>query len=156
SDSSGHVWTAGDPVGYRASLSTPGFFASPSERRVATTAEPSPLTPLDANGAPVSCPTTPSTAFQYVHQPNGTDAYLWSSIGVCPGPRDAVAGGQMRPGSAGGTLNDDGQREPLLERVGCTGAPVPTRFRMPDPFNADQAGASIVPVDRTGTVTSVA
>lgn len=156
SDSAGHVWVAGNPVGYRAELSPPGFFASPTERRATSTAEPSPLAPVGYDGSARTCAALGPDTFQYVHQPNGSDAYLWSSIGVLPGGDTAVAGGQLRPATAGATLNDDGQREPLLEQVACNKPPQPTRFRMPDPFTADHAAAGLVPANRTGLVTSVA
>jgi hypothetical protein len=62
----------------------------------------------------------------------------------------------MRPATHGTTLNDDGSREPVLVRASCTGAPVVTRFRIPDPTYANPATAPLVPADRLGTVTSVA
>jgi hypothetical protein len=161
-DSQGHGWVAGDPVGYRTGPAI-GRPPSSDERRVQT-AEPSPVLPISPTGTAAPCATPPG--FKYANAPNGSDAYLWSSISVFAGdgdplavatmPRvgDGLAGGQIRPAAAGTTLNDDGSREPVLVSASCDRPPTRTRFRTPDPTAADQAHAPLVPADRLGAVTS--
>jgi hypothetical protein len=154
-DAQGRGWVAGVPVGYRAGYGlTPGNPSS-TDRRVATS-EPSPLVRISPEGAPMPCAGTPPDRFAYANTRDGNDAYLWSSISAFPAGGDALAGGQMRPATAGTSLNDDGSREPVLVHASCDGPPIVTRFRLPDPTYANPATAPLVPADRRGTVTGVA
>lgn len=152
--SDGTGWVAGDPVGYRpiansSSLGTP----SPLERRI-NGREPAPLVRLRADGTPLDCPGAPPERFTYSNLADHKDAFLWGSMSVFPSG-DALAAGQIRPASTTGTLNDDGQREPGIVQVSCTGTTVVTRFRLPNPFVGNSSGGT-VPADRLGAVTAVA
>jgi hypothetical protein len=70
---------------------------------------------------------------------------------------DGLAAGQLWPGRAGTTPNDDGTREPVIVEVFCDRSPVITRFRVPDPtWDPSRGPAPLVPADRTGAVTAIA
>ena len=154
-DGAGLGWVAGNPVGYEAQSSpTPLGAPDPIERRT-DAPQPSPLMAITAAGAGRSCPTAPTQAFSFARPP-GSTGYLWSSVSTLPSNHQAVAGGQQRPASAGADYNDDASVEPVIVGVGCSFGAYAVRFRVPDPFAADQATAQAVPADRTGSVTSVA
>jgi hypothetical protein len=110
---------------------------------------------VSSDGTAGSCPAAPAGTFTYANAP-GTDGFLWSSISAFPGTGDVLAGGQLRPATAGGNLNDDARAEPLIVGVWCNGVPEGVRFRAPDPFAANPPTAEALPADRTGAVSAVA
>jgi hypothetical protein len=136
----GGGWVVGNPVG--------ATFSGLSGRGLRT-AQPAPLTRLDAGGTPFLCPGYDGSTFAFEDPPR--DTYIWSSVAALPGTGVAVAGGGVKP-VAGGTNpnNRAGLPEPMLVRADCGRAPIITRFVIPDPFDADQAHAAHIPADRSG------
>jgi hypothetical protein len=158
-DPQGRGWLAGDPVGSRPGFTQVGdppvFTSSANERRSADPAV-APIVPISAGGGPrPGCDGPRRDRFVYSPAASSADNHLWSSLSVFPDSGDALVGGQMRPGAAATSLNDDGVREPALAEVTCRGAVTTTRFAVPDP-TANPATAPIVPAARGGLVTSVA
>lgn len=139
-DAQGDGWVAGQPT----------------TRPPAGTA-PAPLTRLAADGSPAACDGYDAATFSFTpHGGGAADSYLWRALSVFPGSGDALAGAGVQPAAHGTNLNDDGQSEPAIVLASCGRAPRVTRFRIPDPFDADQAHAQLVPADRQGATTAVA
>jgi len=130
----GHGWAAGNPAGRRA-----GAFP-PFGRAVVTSAEPSPLVPVNPQGDDPSCGGPPTSRFAFAA---GQDSYLWSSIAAVPGTGDAIAGGQVFPG--GGPTG-----EPVLVQASCDGRTSVTRFELA------LAGRGTVPANGAGWIEAVA
>jgi len=171
-DSEGQGWVAGNPAGLRLTeregQEPRGEDAQPQQppsRRLPSAAQhlqqPSPLEPVSSSGAATACADPPSpTRFTYTpfteppEQPQTVPgAFLWSSIGVVPGVDEALAGGQIRPASAGSGPNEDvAVGEPVIAQAGCNGSTTVTRFRITDPT----AAGSEAPADREGGVTAIA
>jgi hypothetical protein len=155
-DSAGLGWVAGVPVGSRAAFRSGNGEPKPGDaERRADAPEPAPLVPISASGAATSCVGPPARRFTFTGSPRGSDAYLWSSLSVFPSARETLAGGQIRPATAGTAVNDDGAREPAIVEAACDGKVTVTRFRVPDQ-TADPAQAPLIPANRGGTFTSVA
>jgi hypothetical protein len=153
------AWVAGDPVGYRPAFNFTGT-PFPSERRTNTT-QPAPVMRIASDGSVKQCAAAPPNTFSFSNGATGTRTYLWSSIASIPTANQsdagsAVVGGQLRPASRGPNMNDDGRQEPLIAQIACDSARTETRFRMPDPFAADQANTTRVPANRLGFVTAAA
>jgi hypothetical protein len=139
-DAQGDGWVAGDPT----------------TRQPAST-QPAPLVRLASAGAAAPCAGYDAGTFSFTPHGGGPGgSYLWRSLSVFPGVGDALAGAGLQPAAHGANLNDDGQSEPALVVASCGRAPTVTRFRIPDPFVADQAHAQLIPADRQGSTTAVA
>ena len=155
-DDQGRGWIAGNPAGER--LTPAGRGGTVGTRR-ATSPEPSPLVRLASDGRAETCDAVPAGRFKFPAGPalGGENGVLWSSIAVAPtASARVVAGGQLDPAAPGLNVNDDGSPEPLVAQISCDGPSLQTRFRIPDPFVADQSKASSVPAGRGAFVTSVA
>jgi hypothetical protein len=154
----GEGWAAGNPPGWP--LSRPNAPATPGARAVADVPEPAPLVPLAGLGADPDCAGPGPTRFAHTGSATGIppagaypDSYLWTSVSVVPGSGDAIAGGQLRPGSAdpleppaAGVFDAP---EPVLVDAGCDGSVTVTRF-------LKAGGSGLVPVEPSGAVTAVA
>jgi len=134
-----------------------GWVAGTPTSRPPALAQPAPLTRLTQDGSPASCPGYDAATFSYApHGGGSADSYLWRGLSVFPDSGDALVGAGEQPAAHGTNVNDDGQSEPAIVLASCGSAPAVTRFRIPDPFNADQAHAQLVPADRQGATTAVA
>lgn len=152
-DAQGDGWIAGNPSAPASSVYPTSVPRSAQDPAVGA----APLLPISSTGTPRSC-TPPAQTPSWnggasVH--NGSQSYLWSSIGVLPGG-DAVAGGviQVNPGRANRFGSQE--TEPVLVEVSCDGTWSQTQFRIPDPTASDAGGAVQVPADSGGYVTAVA
>lgn len=134
-----------------------GWVAGTPASRAPAVAQPAPLTRLAEDGSPAACLGYDASTFSFAaHGGGAADSYLWRSLAVFPDSGDALAGAGLQPAAHGTNVNDDGQSEPAIVLASCGRAPLVTRFRIPDPFDADQLHAQLVPADRQGATTAVA
>ncbi len=140
-DSAGDGWIAGNPAAPVGAI-RPTSVASPFSG--GSYSGPSPLLPVTSSGAAAACAQPPS--FTYSAAGTGGPSYLWLSLAVLPGGT-VLAGGLVGQKQRRGTTS-----EPVIVQASCTGSPVITRFRIPDP----SGGAALVPADAGGFVTALA
>ncbi len=143
-NSQGNVWAAEGP------------------NHVVTTLNPSPTAPaplvrLTETGAPAACSGYVPSTFTLAFPGNG---YEWDSLSTFP-DGSALAGAQYENSTI--TWSDSvipplRDSEPRLVHAVCGQVPVPTEFRRPDPFSADQdpATAPLIPADLNGYVSALA
>lgn len=151
-DSGGDAWVAGDPAA-RLSSPTPAPIV------------PAPLQRLTVTGGEATCPqpgTSPFTAQAGGANGNSPNGFTWHGLSTFP-DGSALAGGAYGNGQTTWTESAGGQtytvgtdNEPVLVHAVCGQTPVIAEFRRPDPLDADQTGAQLIPADYGGWITAVA
>jgi hypothetical protein len=128
-------WVVGDPDGWF--FIAPGGLPGKGSGAVAGTSLPAPLDPVSTSGGRPGC--TGPSGFTFTGNATNTapaqypPSYFWTSVGVDPTTGDALAGGEVRPGSsdaleppAAGVYRP---YEPVLVQADCSGTATVTRFR---------------------------
>jgi hypothetical protein len=90
------------------------------------------------------------------------DGLEWHALSAFPDGSALAAGADGNPQTSwstnvgGQTLPVGKDEEPALVHAVCGQTPVITEFRRPDPLDAGQAGAQLIPADYFGWITAVA
>lgn len=146
------MWVAGDPGVGGLSLGS-------------ARTGPAPLEPVTKDGAQVPCQGYGASTFtgQVDAGVGSIGGYAWHGLSVFPSPgASALAGAGYNGGetwsvdTGSATFPVLGVSEPVVVRAVCGQPPSFTQFRRPDPFDADQSTAPLIPVDAGGWVTAVA
>jgi hypothetical protein len=130
----GDGWTVGNPGGW--------FFLAPGgvprrTRRGALGTAPAPIVPVAASGGTSTCMAPAGltfTGFGSIVPPAGYPAsYFWTAVSVDPTTGDALAAGEIQPGSSDALEPPPRSAflpyEPVLVRATCSGTVTVTRFR---------------------------
>jgi hypothetical protein len=156
------AWVVGNATGW--TVSVPIGTVRPTARAALNTPEPAPFEPVGSSGSGASGCAAPGAA-RFTHTGDASSAppavaypesYYWTSVSAVPGTPLAIAGGQLRPGSAD-TLEPPPSKtfdplQPVIVEVSCTDPKSVLVWRFVAPTN----NGTFAPMEQGGVMSVVA